>query len=74
MFVPLPGNSLLNVAHISLVSGVQKGPNGGDEHVLRILIMGQHKHIASGSLDEMKQLHARIRGALDQLGATLPSE
>lgn len=72
MIVPLPGGAYVNVAHISLISGVQKAANHPDAYVLKILLMGAQHHEARGTQEEMTQLHTRLRNAIDQLGAATP--
>ena len=72
MVIPLGGGTLVNVAHISLVSGVQPVPNRPNAYQVRITLMGAHEHIAIGTEEETKQLYARLKNGLDQLEAAFP--
>lgn len=74
MRVPLPGGAIVNVAHISLLSGVQKVDRQPQLRTLRIVLMGSHVHEVGGTEDEIKQLHTRLSKAIDELDAGSPHE
>lgn len=69
MVIPLGNGAYVNVAHISLISGVQVAPNRSNVFQVRILLMGNHEHVQMGSQQEMEQLHARLKNGIDQLEA-----
>lgn len=68
MQVALGNDVYVNVAHISLLSGIQKARNHPAAHELKLLLVGGHEHTVMGSEKEMRALHDRLVKALDQLG------
>lgn len=74
MIAPLPGGAYVNVAHISMISGVQKAPNRPNVYTLKILLMGTHHHEVLGTEQEVTQLHKRLKNAIDQLDPGVPHE
>jgi len=66
MVIVLPGNVLLNVAHVSVVSGVQELKDGSGRHAIRLLIMGNHWHNTAGAPEEIAQLHARLQSEISK--------
>ena len=69
MVISLGDGSCVNVAHISLLSGVQQVPNRPNAFQVRILLMGNHEHVQIGTEQDMRQLHARLKNGIDQLEA-----
>lgn len=68
MRVPLGNDVYVNVAHISLLDGVQKVSNQPEARELKLLLIGGNEYKVIGTEKEMKALHGRLLGALDQLG------
>ena len=69
MRVPLPGGSYVNVAHISLISGIRGVVNNPESKQFKLLLMGAHQHVVSGPADAITALHKRLADALDLLDA-----
>lgn len=68
MVIPLGGDVYVNAAHISLMSGVQAADNRPNTWQIRLVLMGNKEHVVMGSEENMRQMHTRIKNALDQLG------
>lgn len=68
MVIPLGGEVYVNAAHISLLSGVQAVDNRPNAWQIRIVLMGNQDHVVMGTESNIRQLHQRIKTALDQLG------
>lgn len=67
MIVPLLGGAYVNVAHISLLSAVMPVPNRPNAFQIKLVLMGSHEHITVGAEEEVRQLHVRVRNAIDAL-------
>lgn len=67
MVIVIPGDVLLNVAHVSLVSAIQPLTDGSGRHALRLLIKGRHWHSVAGTSDEIQQLYGKLKSGLAQV-------
>ena len=67
MVIVLPGEALLNVAHLSLVSGIQTAEDGSGRHFLSLLLMGKHWTNVAGSPEEIQQIYGKLMAALAQV-------
>ena len=70
MIIPVQGGAYVNVAHISLLSGVQRVQNRPNAAQIRMILMGGHEHISVGTQEEMSMLHERVKNAMEQLRST----
>lgn len=68
MRVPLGNGAYVNVAHISLLSAVEKARNHPDAFELKFVLCGQHEHRHIGDESSVRALHDRLVKALDQIG------
>lgn len=68
MVIPLGADVYVNAAHISLLSGAQIVDNRPNAWQIRLVLMGSKEHVVTGTEEEIRQLHQRIKNALDQLG------
>lgn len=67
MVIILPGEVLVNVAHISLISGIQELDDGSGRHFIRILLQGKHWTNAAGTPDEIQKLYGHLKNAIAQV-------
>jgi len=67
MIIPLLGGAYANVAHISLLSVVLPVQNRPNAFQVKLVLMGNHEHTAVGEEEEIRQLHVRVRNAIDAL-------
>lgn len=67
MIIPLGSDVYVNAAHISLLSGVLPVDNRPNAWQIRLVLMGNHEHVVMGTEANIRQLHQRIKTALDQL-------
>ena len=67
MRVRRPGNAFINVAHVSVVSGIQPVSGRPELRELSINVMGVHVHTVVATEKEIAQLYRDLDNALDQL-------
>lgn len=67
MRIQLPDGAYVNVAHISLMSGIQTDPADARKRLIKLLLMGAREHVVTGTDEEIKAVYAKLKNALAQL-------